>query len=106
MELTDSVLGSMAVGAVFKDYVRDQTTHLRVAVVLSLDRISFLCTYCRERFSAVADQNFEISIMWRLLLGCPQTGRVNSMDFHRTDDLLVTASDDESIRVYDTSSAT
>ncbi|CAI7752008.1 unnamed protein product [Closterium sp. NIES-53] len=33
-------------------------------------------------------------------------GRINSMDFHRTEDLLVTASDDESIRVYDTSNAT
>ena len=30
---------------------------------------------------------------------------MNSIDFHRTDDLLVTASDDESIRLYDTANA-
>eukprot|EP00897_Mesotaenium_endlicherianum_P011025 jgi/Mesen1/9951/ME000071S09362 len=35
-----------------------------------------------------------------------QNGRINSLDFHRTEDLLVTASDDESIRLYNTSSAT
>ncbi len=29
---------------------------------------------------------------------------INSMDFHRTADLLVTASDDDSIHVYNTSS--
>ncbi|KAJ7545674.1 hypothetical protein O6H91_08G005500 [Diphasiastrum complanatum] len=33
-------------------------------------------------------------------------GKINSLDFHRTDDLLVTASDDESIRLYDTANAT
>ncbi|CAI5501669.1 unnamed protein product [Closterium sp. Naga37s-1] len=54
LALSDGVVNSMAVGALFKDY----------------------------------------------------NGRINSMDFHRTEDLLVTASDDESIRVYDTSNAT
>ena len=35
-----------------------------------------------------------------------QNGRViNSMDFHRTEDFLVTASDDESIRLYNTAKA-
>ncbi|CAM6097506.1 unnamed protein product [Calypogeia fissa] len=53
MELNEQVVGSMAIGAVFKDY----------------------------------------------------TAKVNSLDFHRTDDLLVTASDDESIRLYDTANA-
>ncbi|KAK9104385.1 hypothetical protein Scep_021229 [Stephania cephalantha] len=28
-------------------------------------------------------------------------GKINSMDFHRTEDLLVTASDDDSVRIYD-----
>eukprot|EP00270_Netrium_digitus_P009756 TRINITY_DN2988_c0_g1_i1.p1 TRINITY_DN2988_c0_g1~~TRINITY_DN2988_c0_g1_i1.p1 ORF type:complete len:409 (+),score=87.56 TRINITY_DN2988_c0_g1_i1:30-1229(+) len=32
-------------------------------------------------------------------------GKINSLDFHRTDDLLVTASDDESIRLYNTATA-
>lgn len=54
MELSDAVVGSMAIGAVFKDY----------------------------------------------------NGRINSLDFHRTEDLLVTASDDEAIRLYNTANAT
>lgn len=36
----------------------------------------------------------------------PQNGRISSMDFHRTSSYLVTASDDESIRLYDVASAT
>ncbi|KAK4487545.1 hypothetical protein RD792_005806 [Penstemon davidsonii] len=32
-------------------------------------------------------------------------GKVNSLDFHRTADLLVTSSDDDSVRFYDTTSA-
>lgn len=54
MELNDTVVGSMAMGAVFKDY----------------------------------------------------NARINSLDFHRTEDLLVTASNDESIRLYNTATAT
>ncbi|OMO57055.1 hypothetical protein CCACVL1_26037 [Corchorus capsularis] len=34
------------------------------------------------------------------------SGRISSMDFHRTSNYLVTASEDESIRLYDVSSAT
>ena len=30
--------------------------------------------------------------------------RINSLDFHRTEDLLVTAGDDDSIRTYNTQS--
>ncbi|XP_065879663.1 protein ANTHESIS POMOTING FACTOR 1 isoform X2 [Euphorbia lathyris] len=32
-------------------------------------------------------------------------GRINSVDFHRKDDLLVTASEDDSVRLYDIASA-
>lgn len=35
-----------------------------------------------------------------------QNGRISSMDFHRTSSYLVTASDDESIRLYDVANAT
>lgn len=35
-----------------------------------------------------------------------QNGRISSMDFHKTSSYLVTASDDESIRLYDVASAT
>lgn len=33
----------------------------------------------------------------------PGEARINSIDFHRLEDLLVTASEDDSINVYDTS---
>ncbi|XP_043726320.1 protein ANTHESIS POMOTING FACTOR 1 [Telopea speciosissima] len=33
-------------------------------------------------------------------------GKINSVDFHRTKDLLVTASDDDSVRLYDIANAT
>lgn len=35
-----------------------------------------------------------------------QNGRISSMDFHRASSYLVTASDDESIRLYDVTSGT
>lgn len=34
-----------------------------------------------------------------------QVGKINSLDFHRKDDLLVTASEDDSVRLYDIASA-
>lgn len=34
-----------------------------------------------------------------------QGGKINSVDFHRKDDLLVTASEDDSVRLYDIASA-
>lgn len=34
-----------------------------------------------------------------------QVGKINSLDFHRKDDLLVTASEDDSIRLYDIANA-
>ncbi|XP_058102916.1 protein ANTHESIS POMOTING FACTOR 1 isoform X2 [Magnolia sinica] len=33
-------------------------------------------------------------------------GKINSIDFHRTEDLLVTASEDDSVRLYNTANAT
>lgn len=34
-----------------------------------------------------------------------QGGKVNSIDFHRKDDLLVTSSEDDSVRLYDIANA-
>lgn len=34
------------------------------------------------------------------------TDRINSLDFHRTHDLLVTGGDDDAIRLYDTETGT
>ncbi|KAL8144467.1 hypothetical protein V2J09_017499 [Rumex salicifolius] len=46
-------------------------------------------------------QSMEVGLAFR-----DYSGRISSMDFHRTSTYLVTASDDESIRLYDYSSAT
>ena len=34
-----------------------------------------------------------------------QGGKINSLDFHRKEDLLVTASEDDSVRLYDIATA-
>ncbi|XP_038997579.1 protein ANTHESIS POMOTING FACTOR 1 isoform X1 [Hibiscus syriacus] len=46
-------------------------------------------------------QSMEIGMVFK-----DYSGRISSMDFHRTSNYLVTASEDESIRLYDVSSAT
>lgn len=46
-------------------------------------------------------QSMEVGMTFR-----DYNGRISSMDFHRTSSYLVTASDDESIRLYDVASAT
>ncbi|KAG7026742.1 Protein ANTHESIS POMOTING FACTOR 1 [Cucurbita argyrosperma subsp. argyrosperma] len=46
-------------------------------------------------------QSMEVGMTFR-----DYNGRISSMDFHRTSSYLVTASDDESIRLYDVGSAT
>lgn len=46
-------------------------------------------------------QSMEIGMVFK-----DYSGRISSMDFHRTSGYLVTASEDESIRLYDVSSAT
>ncbi|XP_037495387.1 protein ANTHESIS POMOTING FACTOR 1 isoform X4 [Jatropha curcas] len=46
-------------------------------------------------------QSMEIGMVFR-----DYNGRISSMDFHKTSSYLVTASDDESIRLYDVASAT
>jgi hypothetical protein len=35
-----------------------------------------------------------------------QAGKINCLDFHRKEDLLVTSSEDDSIRMYNITSAT
>jgi COMPASS component SWD2 len=35
-----------------------------------------------------------------------QAGKINCLDFHRKEDLLVTSSEDDSIRLYNITSAT
>ncbi|KAK3017937.1 hypothetical protein RJ639_004026 [Escallonia herrerae] len=58
-------------------------------------------------------QSMEVGMAFRdyvhftpLSLAFAKNGRISSMDFHKTSSYLVTASDDESIRLYDVASAT
>lgn len=46
-------------------------------------------------------QSMEVGMVFR-----DYSGRISSLDFHRTSSYLVTASDDESIRLYDVANAT
>ncbi|XP_049357440.1 protein ANTHESIS POMOTING FACTOR 1 isoform X1 [Solanum verrucosum] len=46
-------------------------------------------------------QSMEVGMTFR-----DYSGRISSMDFHKTSNFLVTASDDESIRLYDVANAT
>lgn len=43
--------------------------------------------------------HLKVSIVWL------QVGKINSLDFHRKEDLLVTASEDDSVRLYDIANA-
>ncbi|KAL0395709.1 UNVERIFIED_CONTAM: protein ANTHESIS POMOTING FACTOR 1 [Sesamum calycinum] len=45
------------------------------------------------------------SFVFGCSLASLEGGKINSLDFHRTADLLVTASDDDSVRLYDIASA-
>lgn len=40
------------------------------------------------------------------LQGADPTARINSISFHRTEDLLVSASDDDTIKLYNTQTGT
>ena len=49
--------------------------------------------------------SFIIWMIFILNVDFLQTCKINSLDFHETEDILVTASDDESIRLYNTTTA-
>lgn len=56
-----------------------------------------------------SDMLFCFILSWKIILlanQSSQNGRISSMDFHRLSNYLVTASDDESIRLYDVANAT
>lgn len=49
---------------------------------------------------------FDVNVVITFKLLCLfQVGKINSIDLHRTDDLLVTASEDDSVRLYDIANA-
>lgn len=80
MELNDDIVRSMSIAAVFSDFV----SHLHSPQLL----------------------NFPISASKNLISICEnQGGKIHSLDFHRKDDLLVTASEDDSVRLFDISNA-
>jgi len=59
-------------------------------------------------FWDLATSNLFFIVFFSLIL-CAyvfQNGRISSLDFHRASSYLVTASDDESIRLYEVTSGT
>ena len=81
-ELDDDTVRTMSIGAVFSDFV------------------SFLLLL-RSPLSLAIDSKLEPCFFDKLL----QVGKINSIDFHRKEDLLVTASEDDSVRFYDIANA-
>lgn len=81
-ELDDDTVRTMSIGAVFSDFV------------------SFLLLLLRSPLSLAIDSKLELCFL-KLL----QVGKINSIDFHRKEDLLVTASEDDSVRFYDIANA-
>ena len=80
-ELDDDTVRTMSIGAVFSDFV---------SLVL-----------LRSPLSLAIDSKLEPCFFDKLL----QVGKINSIDFHRKEDLLVTASEDDSVRFYDIANA-
>ncbi|WVZ66798.1 hypothetical protein U9M48_015969 [Paspalum notatum var. saurae] len=120
MEITDEMIKSMEVGLAFRDYLRFPAL------------LGRCCSTGRgwrgrgwERMTEVAHKrgatNLNPSVPPRLVHSCwlffyaqdrvlgsrfIKNGRISSMDFHsKATNYLVTASDDESIRLYDTQNA-
>lgn len=86
LELSEEIIQSMEPGAVFRDYVI-----LSPSLVEAFGSFSFNkggCYYKGQSFCY------------------PQNCRISSIDFHKTSTCMVTASDDDSIRLYDVASAT
>ncbi len=74
MNLSDTVIRSMAMAKVFKDNVRRPAS----------------CGPARPRHA-----------WWQKLSHAPQTETINSLDFFENGKFLVTASEDNSVRLYD-----
>ncbi|KAF2308482.1 hypothetical protein GH714_009902 [Hevea brasiliensis] len=90
-ELDDDTVRSMSIGAVFSDFV--SFFFLFALYQRSLKRLG------------VIDLEFELDSSNIKLNFNFNGGKINSVDFHRKDDLLVTASEDDSVRLYDIASA-
>jgi len=84
-QLDDEIVHGMAIGAVFTDYVSS------IAKIPNLPTSSLSAPYLFTVVSA------------RIRL---QAGKINCLDFHRKEDLLVTSSEDDSIRLYNITTAT
>ncbi|EFJ34246.1 hypothetical protein SELMODRAFT_439216 [Selaginella moellendorffii] len=60
----------------------------------------------KREFLKVVDTRIRDSVDEDEVKSMLQGGKISSLDFHRTEDLMVTAAEDASIRLYDTASAT
>lgn len=87
-EISDGILRSMGVGAVFTDFVSSYSTDVYSVLVFFL--IHLLCFFDSKWYFSASEL---------------QTGRISSIDFHRKEDLLITACEDDSVRIYDTANA-
>jgi COMPASS component SWD2 len=92
LELSEEILQSMEVGMSFKDYVSNIYDSVFAFVFYCLIKLKIrVFLFCNWVYCSL------------ILL---QNGRISSMDFHKTSSYLVTASDDESIRLYDVAAGT
>lgn len=129
MRLDENVIRCFALGRVFKNQVRAVVIGCSSATA---DRVYFgskkgLSAYCSaatplSRFEMLSRHDHArcstrtssaspallpptaaaACILCRCLQGPDPTARINSISFHRTEDLLVSASDDDTIRLYNT----
>lgn len=141
MELTSEVVSSMAIGAIFKDFVSNlpilrlvrkvgwcqpfffrserSATHFiwSTADGTGATAVARIKPYSGAPFEvpprvlqSKSNEQQDTRSRWpctdAFCSPYVQDGRkINSLDFHRTEDRLVTASDDETIRLYDTANA-
>eukprot|EP00850_Spirogloea_muscicola_P011597 SM000072S21231 [mRNA] locus=s72:477877:480329:- [translate_table: standard] len=95
LPLSDNVVASMAVGAAFKDTVSSRSPPTSKPLGLPTARAP-------AQMGALRGLRLALTPSQR----ASQGSRVSCIDFHRTEDLLVSAADDESIRLYNTATAT
>lgn len=116
MNVTDNVLRSMGMGRVFKvrawepaswqqQQRRDQTAAQTSAASSCVHALvaGRMC-WVLEIIHGCPMRKQHVWV-WLLAVHLQDfQARVNSIDFHRTEELLITASDDDSIRLYNTAS--
>lgn len=99
-ELNDDTVRTMSIGAVFSDFVSLPSFLLFFLFFFLID-----CQIDQLLLKPYSPTNVFKPIALKSLLHKFQVGKINSIDFHRKEDLLVTASEDDSVRFYDIANA-